>query len=79
VRQPERNRPFRTPLIWFVGPLALFGCAYLFYSLSAFTQLAFLAWAVIGLFIYRFYGYRRSALATPAVVVRPVTRASPGA
>src|SRR6476619_6505860 len=36
LRRTERNRPrpFRTPLVWIVGPLALAGCVLLFFSLG---------------------------------------------
>ena len=60
---PHRVRHFRTPFVGVVGPLALAGCVYLFISLSRNTQLLFLAWTVFGLFIYAFYGYRRSPYA----------------
>jgi APA family basic amino acid/polyamine antiporter len=60
---PKRVRHFRTPFVFVVGPLALLGCAYLFFSLSLYTQLLFLGWTVFGLFIYAFYGYKRSPYA----------------
>ncbi len=60
---PDRPRPFRTPLVSIVGPLALIGCFYLFISLSLNTQLLFLGWTVFGFIIYCFYGYRRSPYA----------------
>ena len=62
--QPDRRRPFRLPMAWFVGPIAMAGCGYLLYSLGSFTQLAFAGWTVAGLVVYRYYGYRRSALAS---------------
>ena len=31
--EPDRPRPFRTPLVWVVGPLAMAGCVLLFFSL----------------------------------------------
>ncbi len=68
--QPNRPRPFRTPLPWIVCPLAIAGCAFLFYSLSGHvpvvgvgpvrTQVFFVLWAVLGLVIYFLYGYRKS-------------------
>jgi len=61
---PDRTRHFRTPFVGVVGPLALLGCAYLFVSLSLYTQLLFVGWTVFGLIIYRFYGYRRSPYAS---------------
>ncbi|HWT15698.1 MAG TPA: amino acid permease, partial [Patescibacteria group bacterium] len=51
VRQPERKRPFKTPLVWIVGPLAMAGCALLFVSLGWYTIKLFLIWAVIGLVV----------------------------
>jgi APA family basic amino acid/polyamine antiporter len=60
---PSRVRHFRTPFVFVVGPLALIGCAYLFFSLSLYTQLLFLGWTVFGLFIYAFYGFKRSPYA----------------
>ncbi len=62
-REPERRRPFRTPLIWIVGPLAVSGCALLFLSLGACTIQLFVGWALIGIGVYWFYGRRRSVLA----------------
>jgi APA family basic amino acid/polyamine antiporter len=61
--QPNRPRPFRTPIVWFVGPLALLGCIGLFALLPLFTILVFIGWALLGLVVYALYGYRRSALA----------------
>jgi APA family basic amino acid/polyamine antiporter len=67
IRQPDKKRPFRTPLIWVVGPLAMIGCLYLFFSLPLQPILVFLGWAVLGLVFYRVYGYKRSALAPGSV------------
>lgn len=61
--QPDRHRPFRTPVIWLVGPLAMAGCVYLFFSLGLMTQLVFIGWAAVGLVFYSLYGRRRSHLA----------------
>jgi len=62
-REPNRPRPFRTPVIWLVGPLALSGCAFLLFSLPLRTQLTFLIWTGAGLLVYLAYGYRKSPLA----------------
>ena len=62
-RQPDRARPFRTPLVWIVCPLAVIGCALLFWNLSNVAKIVFIVWALIGLVIYRSYGYKRSQLA----------------
>ena len=59
-RDPGRARPFRTPAVWLVAPLAAFGCLYLFWSLSGYTKLLFVGWAVIGLIVYFAYSRSRS-------------------
>jgi APA family basic amino acid/polyamine antiporter len=57
---PGRKRPFRTPGLYFTAPIAVAGCAYLFFSLSDDTKLLFVGWAVIGLIVYFLYSYRKS-------------------
>lgn len=61
-RDPERPRPFRTPAIKVLGPLALASCAFLFLSLSTRTKLMFVGWTLLGLVVYALYGYRKSPL-----------------
>ena len=65
-RDPHRHRPFRTPAVWLVGPLAIAGCLLLFLNLSLYTLAMFFGWAVIGLVVYAAYGYRNSDLARGA-------------
>lgn len=59
-RDPGRARPFRTPAVWVVAPLAAIGCVYLFWSLSGYTKLLFVGWAVVGLLVYFLYSRSRS-------------------
>ena len=61
-RDPHRPRPFRTPAIWLLGPLALGSCAFLFVSLSTRTKVMFVCWTLAGLVVYALYGYRKSPL-----------------
>jgi len=64
VSEPNRPRPFRTPLVWIVGPLALAGCVLLFFSLGWNPTIKFFCtWAVIGLVVYFLYARRRSHMA----------------
>ncbi len=63
----ERKRPFRTPAIMLVGPLALIGCLSLFLLLPLVTILVFFGWAALGLVVYKFYGYPRSTLSSSYV------------
>ena len=62
-REPNRPRVFRTPLAWVVGPVAIFGCLYLFWSLPHRTQIWFLIWNAFGVLVYFAYGAHRSVLA----------------
>ena len=62
-QRPELIRPFRTPLWWLVGPLAVAGCLYLFWSLSGFTKGMFFAWNWVGAVLYLIYGRTHSRMA----------------
>lgn len=64
AQQPGLERPFRTPLWWFVGPVAIAGCLYLFWSLPDLTKQLFAAWNLVGVLVYLAYGRTRSNLAT---------------
>jgi basic amino acid/polyamine antiporter, APA family len=59
----DRKRPFRTPVIWLVGPAAMIGCVALFSLLPLVTIEIFFAWAGLGLVVYFTYARKRSALA----------------
>ncbi|MDT4879829.1 putative amino acid permease YhdG [compost metagenome] len=63
AREPQRPRVFRTPLAWVVGPVAILGCLYLFWSLPQRTQLWFLVWNAVGIVVYLAYSRRNSMLA----------------
>ena len=64
VSEKDRQRVFRTPLAWIVGPACILGCLWLFLNgLPAFTQGWFLIWNGIGLVVYLLYGVRKSRLA----------------
>lgn len=60
IKDKNRTRPFRTPAIWLVGPLAIAGCLVLFMFLPLDAQLVFPIWSGIGLIFYFLYGYRKS-------------------
>jgi len=62
--EPNRPRPFRTPLVWIVGPLAIGGSLLLFFSLGWNPTIKFFCiWAVLGLIIYFAFARRNSHLA----------------
>jgi APA family basic amino acid/polyamine antiporter len=56
VREPERERKFRTPAAWVVGIVGIAGCIYLFVSLPVKTQQFFVIAQIIGLILYMVYG-----------------------
>ena len=63
LSRPDLPRPFRTPVWWLVGPLAVIGCLYLFWSLPALTRWLFLGWNLAGLVVYLAWSRRHSVLA----------------
>jgi APA family basic amino acid/polyamine antiporter len=60
--EPDRPRPFRTPLVPWVPLAAIASCAYLMCELPKITWVRFFLWMVAGLILYFFYGYRHSRL-----------------
>ncbi|MEJ7935437.1 amino acid permease [Sphingobium sp. AN558] len=65
-RAPDAPRRFRSPFPWLVGPGAMLGCAYLFYSLPQTTQIYFFCAQLLGLVIYFAFGNRCSIAAQAA-------------
>jgi APA family basic amino acid/polyamine antiporter len=57
---PNRARPFRTPAVMLVAPLAVAGCLYLFFNLSWYTLGLFVGWAALGMVVYFTYSRSRS-------------------
>ncbi len=57
---PGRRRPFRTPGLWVIAPLAILGSVTLYISLPLTAILVLPGWGAIGLLVYFLYGRRRS-------------------
>ena len=57
---PTRKRPFRTPFVWIVAPLAIIGCLALYASLPLTAILVLPVWGLVGLVVYFFYSRSRS-------------------
>jgi APA family basic amino acid/polyamine antiporter len=64
--RPDLPRTFRTPLYPLPPVLGVLFCVLLVLGLGTATWLVFLAWMLVGLGVYAVYGYRHSALRTPA-------------
>jgi APA family basic amino acid/polyamine antiporter len=58
--EPERPRPFRTPLVPFVPALGILACFYLMLGLPVDTWARLIIWMALGLAIYFLYGRRHS-------------------
>src|SRR5881296_3172708 len=67
IREPNLPRAFKTPWVWFVAPAGAISALYLMVSLPWRTWERLIIWFVIGMFVYFFYGVRRSKLAQPRV------------
>ncbi len=53
-----RNRAFRVPALWLIGPLTIAGCLFLFFNLPFAAMIVLPVWTVIGFAVY--FGYSRS-------------------
>ena len=62
VKEPDRPRPFRVPLVWPVAILGAAACGFIMYGLPRQAWIRFGWWLAIGLAIYAAYGYRHSRL-----------------
>jgi APA family basic amino acid/polyamine antiporter len=61
-KDPDLPRPFKTPLVPLVPILGIIICGAMIVSLDTTTQLAALAWMIIGLVIYFSYSKKNSKL-----------------
>ncbi len=61
-KHPDLRRPFRTPWVWVVGPLAIIVCGAQMLALPGDTWIRLFVWMAIGLVIYFGYSRRHSVL-----------------
>jgi APA family basic amino acid/polyamine antiporter len=71
VREPELQRKFKVPAIWFVAPLGALSAFALMLYLPLMTWMRLLVWFLIGMVIYFTYGRRHSKLQKPATPDTP--------
>jgi APA family basic amino acid/polyamine antiporter len=75
VTQPDIERPFKAPAIWFTGPMGVITAVALMATLPRDTWIRLIVWMVIGLVIYFVYGAHHSVLgAKKRVSERDATR-----
>lgn len=71
VREPELQRKFKVPAIWFVAPLGALSAFALMLYLPLMTWMRLLVWFLIGMVIYFTYGRRHSKLQAPKAPTTP--------
>lgn len=74
---PNRKRPFKTPLVWIIAPLSAAGCAFLFWNLPHDAKMVLPIWGAVGLVIYFAYGFRKSHVARGLVDVPELSPDAP--
>ena len=62
IKQPELDRPFKTPAVWITAPLGAAFSVYLMSGLPLDTWIRLIVWMAIGLVIYFLYGARHSKI-----------------
>ncbi len=71
---PDRRRPFKTPLVPVVPILGVLFCGYLMASLPPLTWKRFFVWLTLGLLIYFTYGRWHSRVSAAGSGVTPVAK-----
>ncbi|AMV38673.1 amino acid permease [Planctomyces sp. SH-PL62] len=62
IKQPDIERPFRAPAIWFTAPMGVLSAVALMLPLPFDTWIRLIVWMAIGLVIYFAYGKNHSVL-----------------
>jgi APA family basic amino acid/polyamine antiporter len=66
IKEPERHRPFRVPMVWLVAPLGMAACLFVMIGLPYQAWERFGLWLGLGLLLYFVYGVRHSRLRSRA-------------
>ncbi|GAB4015549.1 APC family permease [Spirosoma koreense] len=65
IREPNLERPYRTPVLPLIATLGIGANLYLMYNLRTDTKISFLIWCAIGLVVYFAYSRQHSHLNKP--------------
>jgi APA family basic amino acid/polyamine antiporter len=63
LKDPDRPRPFRVPMVWVVAPAGALACLYVMTGLPRAAWIRFGIWMAVGAVFYFMYGFRHSRLA----------------
>jgi APA family basic amino acid/polyamine antiporter len=69
IKQPQLERPFKTPLLFVIGPLGAMFNFGLMYFVRPDTWIAFIIWSSFGVLVYFLYSRRKSNLNDPNYLV----------
>ncbi len=61
-KEPDRPRSFRVPFVPYIPLMGVAACFYLMMGLPWITFVRFAGWLIIGMFVYRSYGFKHSKL-----------------
>ncbi|RIV27740.1 amino acid permease [Fibrisoma montanum] len=65
VREPQLERPYRTPALPVIATLGILANLYLMYNLRTDTKISFVIWCTLGVIVYFAYSRRHSNLNNP--------------
>lgn len=69
-REPNLERPYRTPALPVVATLGILANLYLMYNLRTDTKISFVIWCVLGVIVYFAYSRRHSNLNSPSELLK---------
>jgi basic amino acid/polyamine antiporter, APA family len=64
ITQPDIERPFKAPAVWFTAPMGVITAVLLMATLPLDTWIRLIVWMAVGLVIYFVYGIHHSVLGT---------------
>ncbi|MFO0908674.1 MAG: amino acid permease [Isosphaeraceae bacterium] len=71
ITQPNVERPFKAPLVWFTAPMGVISSLVLMATLPLDTWIRLVVWMAIGLVIYFVYGAQHSVLGNAKPATSP--------